>query len=130
MPALTHVVLPILIAATLPFAATLSAKLGKLTPRDNLGPRAWQEKLDGWRQRATWAHQNAFETFPMFAAATILAHLGAPGSETAVIAAYAYPLFRVLYTAAFVANQGALRSLMWFASMAAVVTLFVVALRG
>jgi uncharacterized MAPEG superfamily protein len=66
----------------------------------------------------------------MFAAAAIVAHLGAPGSQTAVIAAYAYPSLRVLYTAAFIANQGALRSLMWFGSMAAVVTLFIVALTG
>ena len=130
MPALTHVVIPIVIAAALPFLTTLSAKLGKLTPRDNLGTRVWQQNLDGWRQRATWAHQNAFETFPMFAAAVILAHLGAPGSQTAMIAAYAYPSFRVLYTLAFIANKGAIRSSLWFASMIAVGALFVIAVRG
>lgn len=130
MSPLTHVVVPIVIAATIPFLTTLSAKIGKLSARDNLAPRAWQANLDGWRQRATWAHANAFETFPMFAVAVVLAHLGAPGNQLAIIAAYAYPALRVLYVAAFLANQGALRSTLWFVSMGATITLFAIALTG
>lgn len=128
MPPLLHVVLPIAIAAAIPFLSTLIAKAGAFSADDNKETRQWQSQLTGWRQRAYWAHLNALETFPMFAVAVVLAHLGAPRSDVAPIAAYAYPVLRVLYLLAFLADQGTLRSTIWFLSMGSVVALFGVAL--
>lgn len=128
MPALLHVVLPIVLAAAVPFLSTLIAKAGRFSAADNLETRNWQSHLSGWRLRAHWAHLNALETFPMFAVAVVVAHLAAPGSTTATIAAYAYPGLRVLYLSAFLADKGALRSTLWFTSMGAVAVLFAVAL--
>lgn len=128
MPALIHVVVPLALAAAIPFLSTLLAKSRGFTPRDNRQTRQWQAQLTGWRLRAHWAHQNALETFPMFAAALIVAHMGAPASSVAVALAYAYPALRMLYLVAFIGDQGALRSTIWFASMGVVAALFGVAL--
>jgi uncharacterized MAPEG superfamily protein len=117
-----------MIAAILPFALTLSAKAKVFTLRDNHETRAWQGRLTGWRQRAHWAQLNAFESFPIFAAAAIVAYLAAPTSTTTTVAAWAYPATRVAYSFAFVADLASLRSLVWFASMACIVVLFLVGL--
>jgi uncharacterized MAPEG superfamily protein len=130
MPALMHVVVPLAIAAAIPFASTLIAKAGAFSRVDNHQTRQWQSQLSGWRQRAYWAHLNALETFPMFAVAVVVAHLGAPGNDVAAIAAYAYPACRLLYLGAFLADTAVLRSTIWFASMGAVAVLFGVALFG
>jgi hypothetical protein len=42
-------------------------------------PRAMFDKLPPYAQRATWAHQNSFETFMIFAAAALMAYV--TGSE-------------------------------------------------
>jgi uncharacterized MAPEG superfamily protein len=122
-----HVVLPLVIASALPFATIGLAKAGHFSPKDNHETRNWHAKLTGWRQRAYWAHMNALETFPMFAAAVVVAHLGAPGDANAAIAAYAYCACRVLYLVAFLADTAMLRSTVWFVSMAAIAALFWIA---
>lgn len=127
MPRLIHVVLPIAFASALPFLSTLIAKAGAFSQKDNHETRNWQAQLSGWRQRAYWAHLNALETFPMFAVAVVLAHVGAPGSQVAMIAAYGYCVLRVLYLGAFLADKAELRSTIWFAAHGAVLVLFWVA---
>jgi uncharacterized MAPEG superfamily protein len=99
-----HVTVPLMIAAAMPSIFTAIAKVGAFTPRDNRETRNWQAQLTGWRQRAHWAHLNSFEAFPPFAAA------------------------RVAYGACYIADVAALRSLVWFAGMGCIATLFVTAL--
>lgn len=123
-----HVVAPLMIAAAMPNLLTAVAKGGAFSARDNRETRAWQAQLTGWRLRAHWAHQNSFEAFPPFAAALLLSHLAAPHSATAVIAAWGFIAARVAYAACYLADAAALRSLVWFAGIACVVTLFVTAL--
>ena len=43
---------------------------------DNHLPREQQARLSGWGKRALAAHLNAFEAFPVFAAAVLVAHVG------------------------------------------------------
>src|SRR4051794_36280761 len=121
-------VVPLMIAGTLPFSLTLLAKAGTFSGRDNHETRAWQSRLTGWRQRAYWAHQNAFETFPLFAAAAIVAWLAAPKSTYMTLSAWLYPATRVAYSIAFLADRASLRSLLWFAGIACIVLLFLVSL--
>lgn len=97
---MNHLALPIAITSALPFLTTLIAKSRVFSPAHNRRTRQWQGELTGWRQRAHWAHQNAFETLPIYCAAAILAHLAAPGSATAVAAVWAYPALRVALGAA------------------------------
>jgi len=117
-----------MLAATIPFALTLATKARAFSRRDNHQTRLWQGQLTGWRQRAYWAHQNAFETFPLFAAAVIVAHLAAPGSGAAAALAWAYPAARIVYSLCYVFDHARARSLVWFGAMGCVIGLFIVAL--
>lgn len=45
---------------------------------DYSAPRTMFEKLPPYAQRATWAHQNGFETFAPFAAASLIAYVTGP----------------------------------------------------
>ena len=77
----------VLVTALMPYAFTGMAKFGKpdpdapKTPRyDNHAPRAYLEQQTGRKLRAHWAQLNAFEAFPAFAAAVIIATAVAPGA--------------------------------------------------
>ena len=65
----------VLIAGLLPYTAALIAKAGGTERFDNNNPRAWLARQEGWRARANAAQANGFETFPLFAAAVIIAHM-------------------------------------------------------
>ncbi len=123
-----HVVLPIVVASAIPFALTSAIKLRGFSRRDNHQTRLWQAQLEGWQQRANWAQQNAFETLPIFIGAVILAHLFAPGSVVAAVAAWTYPVLRIAYSVLFVTDHARTRSVVWLVSMAAVLALFGTAL--
>ena len=43
---------------------------------DNRHPRDQQAQLTGWGKRALAAHQNGFESFPAFASAVLVSHVG------------------------------------------------------
>jgi uncharacterized MAPEG superfamily protein len=87
------------------------------TPADLAAPRAMFERLPTWGKRASWAHQNSFEAFTLFAPACLLAlvataHGWAP-SAVAVAAAWLHPALRLAYLPAYVANVPPLRALCW-----------------
>lgn len=118
----------VLVAALLPFAFTMIAKASKRF--DNAAPREYLEQSTGWRKRAHWAQLNAFEAFPPFAAAVIIAHVVAGANATANLLAVIFIVLRVLYGAFYVANQATLRSLAWLGGLACVIGLFVVAAKA
>jgi uncharacterized MAPEG superfamily protein len=112
----------VLVAGFLHVPFTLASKWSKRF--DNASPRAYQEQLSGWRQRAHWTQQNSFEAFPLFAAAVIICHLAADGLALGFIA------LRIAYGLCYLADQATLRSIVWFGAQACVVALFVVAARA
>jgi uncharacterized MAPEG superfamily protein len=61
-------------------------------------PRAMFDKLPPYAQRATWAHQNSFETFMIFAAAALMAYVTGQDSKAAVTAAITFVVARLLYS--------------------------------
>jgi uncharacterized MAPEG superfamily protein len=87
------------------------------TPADLAAPRAMFERLPIWGKRATWAHQNSFEAFTLFAPACLLALVatahGWVPSAVAVAAAWLHPALRLAYLPAYVANVPPLRALCW-----------------
>lgn len=92
---------------------------------DNKRPREQQAKLEGWGARARAAHYNAFEAFPPFAAAVIVAHLGGAGSDhRATVLAVAFVVARALYVAAYLADLDYLRSAIWGIGLLCTVALF------
>ncbi|MAY39424.1 MULTISPECIES: MAPEG family protein [Spongiibacter] len=116
----------VLIAGMMSPLTGLLAKSGKVDGKryDNNHPRQWLAKLEGRPARAVAAMNNSFESFPLFAAAVIIAHIGGAAQETVNMLAMGYIAVRVLYTAFYLMNLGVLRSATWGAGVAIVVALF------
>jgi len=91
---------------------------------DNENPRAQQAKLTGWGERARNAHANAFESFPAFAAAVLVAHLAHADAKWSANLAIAYCAARAIYPVVYMANLGTLRSAVWTVGFGATCALF------
>ncbi|WP_374351580.1 MAPEG family protein [Chitinimonas sp.] len=123
----------LLIAVLLPYVWVVCAKAGiKIDgePRgyNNHAPRAQQEQLQGWRRRAVWAHNNAFEALPGFIAAVLVAAHAGVAVGRINVAALLFVLVRVLHGIFYLADQAMLRSLSWLIGIGAVAYLFAQAL--
>jgi len=113
----------VLIAGLLPFAATLTAKIGG-SRFDNANPREWLSNQSGFRRRANAAQLNSFEAFPLFAAAVIIAQLlGAPQPRVDLLA-LVFIAARLAYFGLYLADLATLRSLAWFIGLGSTVALF------
>lgn len=115
----------ILVAGLLPYWPTVASKWRR--SYDNAAPRAGVDRLPPSQQRAYWAQLNAFEAFPLFAAAVIIAHLAGARQGTIDMLAIAFVGFRILYTLAYLYDRPLLRSLVWSAGLFCVIGLFVAA---
>jgi uncharacterized MAPEG superfamily protein len=115
----------ILVAGLLPYWPTVASKWRRTY--DNAAPRAGVEQLPPRQQRAYWAQLNAFEAFPLFAAAVIIAHLAGGRQGTIDMLAIAFVGFRIIYTLAYLYDLPLLRSLVWSAALFCVIGLFVAA---
>jgi uncharacterized MAPEG superfamily protein len=80
---------------------------------DVSAPRAMFDKLPPYAQRATWAHQNSFEAFMIFAAAALMAYVTGVDSPNAIYAAIAFVVARLLYSVFYILNVPFLRALMF-----------------
>jgi uncharacterized MAPEG superfamily protein len=80
---------------------------------DYAAPRAMFDKLPPYAQRAAWAHQNAFESFTVFAPAALMAYATGVTSPLASGAAIAYVIARTLYPVFYIANVPIGRSAMF-----------------
>jgi len=87
------------------------------TISDMAAPRAMFERLPEWGKRASWAHQNSFEAFILFAPAALLCLVSGVDNPVAFGAAWVHPALRLLYLPAYVANIPPLRGLCWAAGM-------------
>lgn len=87
--------------------------------RVNLGiealatPRAIVDKLPTYAQRATWAHQNGFESLMIFVPAALMAYITGVNSTLAVFAGLTYLVARLFYSVFYILNVPLLRSLMF-----------------
>lgn len=117
----------VLIAALLPYVWTSLAKAS--APRyDNRDPRAWLAKQDNPRtQRANNAQLNAFEAFAPFAAAVLMAQAAGVDPGRIGLIAIGFVAARVLHGLFYVTGAHLLRSAAWFAGLACVVALMVLA---
>lgn len=116
----------VLVAGLLPYAATLTAKIGG-TKFDNSNPRDWLAAQAGFRKRANAAQQNAFEAFPLFAAAVLVAQfLGAPQPRIDLLA-MVFVAARIAHLGCYLADLATLRSLAWFVGLGSVIAIFVAA---
>ncbi|MEP0751066.1 MAPEG family protein [Trichocoleus sp. Lan] len=95
---------------------------------DTAAPRAMFDKLPPYGQRATWAHQNSFEAFMIFAAAALMAYVTGVNSPLAAIAAIAFVVARSLYSVFYILNVPIARSLMFGIGTLSSGTLFALSL--
>nr|WP_192924996.1 MAPEG family protein [Sodalinema gerasimenkoae] len=95
---------------------------------DLAAPRAMFDRLPAYAQRATWAHQNSFETFLPFAAAAFMAYITNGGSATTTSAALVFLASRVAYSACYILNVPLLRSASFIVCSLATLLLFAVGL--
>ncbi|KHL75522.1 membrane protein [Pseudomonas putida] len=119
----------ILIALFLPPLCALIAKVssGRFGLKDNHDPRAFLDTLSGLPRRAHAAQQNSYEAFPAFAAAVLVADIvGNAEQVTQDVLGVMYITSRLLYIICYLADWAALRSLVWFAGLALIVSFFVV----
>lgn len=113
----------VLIAGLLPYAATLTAKIGG-ERFDNRNPREWLSAQAGYRRRANAAQLNGFEAFPLFAAAVIIAQVLQVPQARIDMLAITFVIARVLHLAFYLADQSLLRSLAWFLGIGSAAALF------
>ena len=116
----------VLVAALLPVLTVGGAKAQP--SYDNASPRAFLGRLEGWRGRANWAHQNHFEAFPPFAAGVILAEMAHAPQARIDMLAMAFVALRVVYTFMYIGNLAALRTLIWTCALACSVWLIILSI--
>lgn len=113
----------VLIAALLPLAVVSYAKAG--SGDDNHNPRAGIDNLQPAKRRAYAAHLNAYENFPFFAAAVIVAVTqGAPISTVNILAAL-YIVLRGMHAVLYINDAATARSIVFTLAFAANIAIFV-----
>lgn len=113
-------------AALLVYAPFLVVAFGRVqVGYDVAAPRALFDKLPAYAKRASWAHQNSFESFGLFAAAALMAYVTQVNSVWAVAVVLAYVMARSLYSVFYILNVPLLRSLMFAVGSFSIGTLMV-----
>ena len=118
----------VLIGGFMPILWTATAKFGggrRMSVTENAAPRDFLAGVSGLQKRADWAQQNAFEAFPIFAAAVIIAHLAGAAQGRVDLLAVLWVVARLVYGVCYLADWATLRSLTWFAAVVCVVGMFV-----
>jgi uncharacterized MAPEG superfamily protein len=129
LPVSATLLYAIAVAALLVYLPFLVVAYGRLSAGyDMAAPRAMFDKLPIVAQRATWAHQNSFESFALFTAAALMAYVTQTDSVLVVGAAIAYLIARFLYSVFYILNLPILRSLMFLVGSASIATLIVMSL--
>jgi uncharacterized MAPEG superfamily protein len=98
----------VLIAALLPIVWVSYSKMG--VQSDNQYPREEYEDLPPAKRRAYAAHQNAYENFPFFAAAVIIALTMGAAASTVGTLAMLYVAVRIAHGVLYILNKSTLRS--------------------
>jgi uncharacterized MAPEG superfamily protein len=111
-------------AAFLPLVWVGAAKVGGGDGYDNAKPRIFLQNLSGWPQRANWAQTNAYEAFPPFAAAVIIASIAGANQTVVDILASVFLIARVLHGIFYIYDKPMLRSLVWTVGFFTMIAIF------
>lgn len=129
IPGSAYLLYAIAIATLLIYVPFFAVGYGRMQAGyDMSAPRAMFDKLPDYAKRATWAHENAFESFVQFAAAALMAYVTGQNSPMAIAAALAYLVARLFYPVFYILNIPLLRSLMFGIGSLAVYILFALSL--
>lgn len=113
----------VLVAACLPYAWAVIAKSGA-PGYNNKDPRGWVARQDSYRVRNAYsAHLNAFEAFPAFAAAVLMAQFAQVDPQHVAWLSLVFIAFRILHGIFYLTAQQALRSFSWLCGFVCVIAL-------
>ncbi|MFW2076173.1 MAPEG family protein [Acinetobacter sp. ULE_I010] len=130
MSGIDGIIYLILIACLLPYAFTIIAKAaGGFTVADNKNPREFLAKTTGLAARANAVQQNSFESLPLFISSVLMAEYMVIPQHLIMMLGIAYIILRIIYAICYLANISALRSIIWFLSMACPVVLLLLIVR-
>lgn len=105
LPIPTVLLYGIAIAAVLIYLPFLAVAYNRLKIENGLvSPRTIFDKLPAYAQRATWAHQNAFEAFVLFTAAALMAYVTNVSNPIAAWAVVIFVIGRLLYPIFYILN--------------------------
>jgi uncharacterized MAPEG superfamily protein len=113
----------VLIAALLPLVWVAYAKSGGEV--GNRHPRGKLDRLPPAKARAYAAHQNAYENFPFFAAAVIVALTQGASAGTVNLLAVLYVVLRVVHGLLYIADSATPRSAVYGLALLVNIAIFV-----
>jgi uncharacterized MAPEG superfamily protein len=90
---------------------------------DMNSPRAMFDRLPPFAQRATWAHQNSFEVFMLFVAATVMVYITGNASNETSLLVISFLAARFGFCIFYILDLPFLRSPMWVISMVCIASL-------
>lgn len=131
LPISAVILISIAIAAVLVYVPFMVVGFARATAGyDMRQPRAMFDQLPDWGKRATWAHQNSWESFVLYVAAALMVYV--TGVDAAAIrwAVVAYLVARFLFSVFYITNVAPLRSLMFGVGTIAIVTLMSASIRA
>jgi uncharacterized MAPEG superfamily protein len=115
----------VLVALLMPYIFAVLSRTGASQADYIQDPRGFNDRLSGWHRRSHLAQLNAFETFPAFAVAVVIAHLAAVPQTRLDLTAVIFIGFRVLHGVFYIGDKAPLRSASWQAGMICIIVLFV-----
>ena len=87
-------------------------------------PRALFDKLPDFGKRATWCHQNCWESISLHAPACLLCLIAGPDSFISTVAAWSHPFLRLFYIISYVFDVPKARGLFWASGLLSTIILF------
>ena len=87
-------------------------------------PRALFDKLPEFGKRATWCHQNCWESISLHAPACLLCLITNTDSFLAILAAWIHPILRLFYILAYVFDIPKARGIFWASGLLSTAILF------
>lgn len=91
-------------------------------------PRAMIDRVPPYARRATWAHENSFEAFALFAPAALMAYVTGLDGAVPTTAAILHPVARLLFQVFYIADRAGLRGAMYLTGLLCSGTLMVLSL--
>ncbi len=126
LPMPGFLLLSIALAAALIYLPYLVVAYGRFQVGYNpSAPRAQFAQLPAYAQRATWAHENGFESMITYAPAALMAYLTGQESSLACTAALLYLVARTLYPLFYILDLPWWRSPMFALANLGTLTLYV-----
>ena len=87
-------------------------------------PRALFDKLPEFGKRATWCHQNCWESISLHAPACLLCLITNTDSSLSIFAGWSHPTLRLFYIIAYVFDIPKARGILWASGLLSTAILF------